>query len=186
MLNEPTRSQVDTFCHQVDRLVDTPRIDRLVATYFDPSPASRFAGFTFDSVGADTPGDEVCADDLLAVSLLDVRFKAPSLRALLDPGAVRSEVTRLLRQIPADKDLWDGVDLMPASALWRCLLHVPDIGHSKAGKILAKKRPRLLPVYDGTVALAFSDFNAALLATPAPCAQRWWAPPQGGQAGPPR
>lgn len=69
----------------MDLLVATPGMDRLVAAYFDPSPGSRFAGFTFDSLGAGAPTDQITAEDLLAVGLLDVRFKPPSLRALLDP-----------------------------------------------------------------------------------------------------
>lgn len=160
MLIEPSQAQFATFCAEMDVLISTPDMDRLVATYFDPEPTSQFAGFTFDSMGAGEPADEITPQDLVAVGLLDVRFKPAAVRALLDPGPLRTEVTARLREIPTDQDLWSDVNLLPASSLWRTLHAIDDIGEAKAGKLLAKKRPRLLPAYDGTVERAFSDLGA--------------------------
>jgi hypothetical protein len=66
-------------------------------------------------------------------------------------------ITELLGPIPTDIDLWDATDdqLDAAELLWDRLRSYPQIASVIAGKILARKRPRLVPVVDRwtTVAL---------------------------------
>lgn len=103
------------------------------------------------------------ADDLLAASFLSVRFSPKAAIGLLEER--REEVTALLSQIPNDLDLADlGPDdfkevLGEESAAWRLwdLLRGKDlskgwgIGPTKASKLLARKRPRLIPIWDSVV-----------------------------------
>ncbi|MET3366938.1 UNVERIFIED_CONTAM: hypothetical protein ABIE34_000159 [Jeotgalibacillus campisalis] len=102
------------------------------------------------------------ADDVLSVSFLSVQVPAPAAIGLVETHG--GDVTALLEQIPTDLDLAsvtseDYETLLgpnsPANALWR-LLRGSDtyrwgIGPTTASKILARKRPRLFPIYDSIV-----------------------------------
>jgi hypothetical protein len=57
-----------------------PGLAGAVAAYFDPSEG--FAGMTFTCLGSN-PRDKVTADDLLAVSLLDIAWHPGAVRMLL-------------------------------------------------------------------------------------------------------
>lgn len=117
--------------------------------------------------GGDAPGvvNILTADDLLAASFLSVRFSPRACIGILDHR--REEVTALLEQIPADLDLADLShddfkrvlgEGSPAWQLWD-LLRGNDgtekenwgIGPTKASKLLARKRPRLIPIWDSVV-----------------------------------
>jgi len=71
-------------------------------------------------------------------------------------GSEGREFSDLLRAIPSDVDLWDATnaDLKAAEALWQRLRTFSGIDWVKAGKILARKRPRLVPVLDSVVMAA--------------------------------
>jgi len=120
----------------------------LIAAYFDPS--GPFPADTFDTIGEN---DRNClgADDLLAVTLLDVRIDPPTARLLL--GDDRAEISAILMQVPDDVDLWDATDNDLAGAATACdrLGEYAGIGPVVAGKLLARKRPRLVPVVDRIV-----------------------------------
>lgn len=68
----------------------------------------------------------------------------------------RSKLHELLRQIPTDLDL---VEVDPASitkswAPWRLeteLRSITDLGPTTVSKLIARKRPRLIPVFDSVV-----------------------------------
>lgn len=104
----------------------------------------------------------ITADDVLAVSFLSVQVTARAAIGLLEARA--SEVSELLEQIPTDMDLsafradeFDSVlgPQSPAVQLWR-LLRGSDtyrwgIGPTTASKIMARKRPRIIPIYDSVV-----------------------------------
>jgi hypothetical protein len=132
--------------------LETPQLKDLVATYFDPRKP--FAGRTFDHLGQNPP-NEIISDDLLAVTLLDVRWTPLAVRSLLSDQA--TEVRDLLSQIDSKTDLWaeEGADQLDASLpLWTLLDSLDNVGDTKASKLLARKRPRLIPITDSIVVSA--------------------------------
>lgn len=68
-----------------------------------------------------------------------------------------AEITELLKQIPADRDIIDidPDELMAGSAsskLWRVLRRGTDgMGRTRTSKLIAAKRPRLIPIWDSFV-----------------------------------
>ena len=76
-------------------------------------------------------------------------------------GTLGDEAAAFLEQIPASVNLWDeeAEDLIekggPADGLWRLLEKQDGAGWVTAGKLLARKRPALIPVYDNVVRVAF-------------------------------
>lgn len=103
--------------------------------------------------------NRITADDLVAVSFLSVDIKARAAIGLLEKHA--DEISDLLRQIPVDLDLWDAdIDRLndpskPEYELWNLLRGHKygkwRIGATRASKIMARKRPRLIPIYDSVV-----------------------------------
>lgn len=132
----------------IDRLITEPRIADLLEIYF--ANEGSFAGYHFDDVG-ENPSNAFTEGDLLAVSFLDVTFPPPAAIALLDPNGPWEH---LLRDVGDDALLWKASDLKLAAAtqLWSQVMELPGVGSTKAGKLLARKRPHLLPIYDSVVA----------------------------------
>lgn len=134
-----------------ERLRDSLRVrglPRAVAAYF--SPQEDFAGLTFTTLGAN-PRDSVTADDLLAVSLLDITWRPEAVRHLL--GGQAGNISGLLAGVGDDLDLWEAPDAVLAAVgqLWAALVKLPGVGTATASKLLARKRPRLCPVSDKVV-----------------------------------
>ncbi len=114
----------------------------------------------------DDGGDraDVCnrftASDIVALKLLSVELPARIALDLLE-GALAEEAASLLEQIPTSVSLWDddAVELIekagPADSLWRLLENQDGAGWVTAGKLLARKRPSLIPVYDNVVRCAY-------------------------------
>ena len=122
-------------------------LDRAVAAYFsEPS----FAGMTFSDLGRNPP-DEIIADDMLAVALLDITWRPQVVRILL--GSRRQQLSEMLAAIPQATDLWDasGDALRHIDVLWDVLTAIDGIGTASASKLLARKRPRLCPISDSVV-----------------------------------
>ncbi len=143
--------------------------DRLVR-YFCTTD---FTGRSFERLagGGDRrdTADRFTADDIVAVSLLGLRISGRAALQLLDEQ--QAESTERLARIPADLDLWDASDahIGPSSdavSLWDLLVKTPGIGWVTAGKLLARKRPRLIPVYDRVVRAALGRPNE----------ESWWLP----------
>jgi hypothetical protein len=117
----------------------------LVAAYYDPT--GPFAGSTFDDF-ATGPANEITAGDLLAVSFLDVQYPVLAVRRIT---SAHDELEALLRAIDANVDLWDADDasLDAAEALWTWLrTNLHGVDSVLAGKLLARKRPRMIPIVD--------------------------------------
>jgi hypothetical protein len=130
----------------------TPRLCDAVARYFDP--ARPFAGETFDSLG-NNPPHEIVLDDLLAVTLLDVRWTPLVVRRLLNDQAAK--VTKLLRMVDDKTEIWapeGGQQLEAVEPLWDLLYKLPGVRDTRASKLLARKRPRLIPITDSIVVSA--------------------------------
>lgn len=134
-----------------------PAVD-LVKEYFtvDDDGSPRFTGSMFDRLGPGVPDhvDRVTADDLVAVTMLSVVVPPRPTIAIL--GRRSAEITRALADIPADVDLHEcDVSLVspgsPAHRLWTLFESLDGVGWVTAGKLLARKRPRLIPVYDAVI-----------------------------------
>ena len=122
-------------------------LGKAVAAYYtDPA----FAGMTFSNLGRN-PRDEITADDLLAVSLLDITWRPEVVRILL--GSRQRELSALLATLPGDLDLWDADDEVSKriDVVWDALVAIDGIGTASATKLLARKRPRLCPISDHVV-----------------------------------
>lgn len=139
----------------------SPPARELVACYFDVSRP--FAAATFDTLGYND-SYRVGPDDLLAVTLLDVSIPALALRTIL--GEDNEHISDLLSAIPIGTDLWkaSAAHLDAANELWQHLVNYDGVAWVTAGKLLARKRPRLIPIVDSVI----------LRHLPAPEAQ-WWA-----------
>ncbi|HUY52752.1 MAG TPA: DUF6308 family protein [Streptosporangiaceae bacterium] len=119
-----------------------PGLPGALAAYFDL--AEGFAGMIFTSLGHNAC-DEVTAEDLLAVSLLDIAWRPGAVRMLL--GEHAGKVSGLLAPISSDLDLWDASDgdLATVCPLWDALRDMPGVGTATAAKLLARKRPSAVP-----------------------------------------
>ena len=127
--------------------------------YFAPAiGSSGYTGSRFERLGGggDRPAvaHEFTPEDLVAVTLLSVDVPARAALEILEHR--RSKLHELLRQIPTDRDL---VEVDPASitkswAPWRLeteLRSITDLGPTTVSKLIARKRPRLIPVFDSVV-----------------------------------
>jgi hypothetical protein len=131
---------------------------RLVRSYFDLSSLGRyFSGALFERLdgGGDRPGvrNRITGADIIAVSMLSVGIPSPGIATL---HARAQEISALLAGIPWDLDLVDADSAVigpdsDAWRLWELLVGVEGIKWVTASKLLARKRPRLLPVYDSVV-----------------------------------
>lgn len=140
-----------------------------------PPDGVPFTGSRFEHLagGGDRPevADRVTAEDLVAVQTLSVTVPAPVALDLLE-GHLGAHLSDLLRVVPADLDMAqaDTVHLKqgsPAYRAWELLFGQRGVGWVTAGKLLARKRPRLLPVYDDVVRCALghpTDFWLTLQA----------------------
>lgn len=159
-----------------ERLRDEDVAVRLVEKYFekDGDGRVRYSGAYFERLGGggDLPevAYQVTSEDLLAVSMLSVRvIRYYALDVLVCQGR---EISGLLAQIPVDVKLADaGAGKLiaqggPAWKLWQLLHdihpqnHRNRLGPVAAGKLLARKRPHLIPVYDSYVERALGRTRA--------------------------
>jgi hypothetical protein len=127
--------------------LSAPGLGKAVAAYYtDPA----FAGMTFSNLGRN-PRDEITADDLLAVSLLDITCRPEVVNILI--GRQQRELAAMLTALPDDLDLWDADDEVSKriDVVWDALVAIDGIGTASATKLLARKRPRLCPISDSVV-----------------------------------
>jgi hypothetical protein len=143
----PTDQEVRSAARRLRASLVTPGLGRAVAAYFrEPD----FAGMTFSDLGQNLPC-EITADDLIAVSLLDITWRPQVVRILL--VSHKQELSALLGAIPQKVDLWNASDgaLTNIDLMWDVLTSIEGIGTASATKLLARKRPRLCPISDNLV-----------------------------------
>ncbi|WP_433341625.1 DUF6308 family protein [Micromonospora sp. CA-111912] len=145
-------------------VLDDPRTTRDLQRYFGAAGQPPYTGAYFERLGGG--GDRVdlanviTADDLVAIELLSVRIPAQTALDLLQ-GEHGQQLSAELAAIPCDVDLGDEEALpliVPgghADIAWRSLKGLTGIEWVIASKLLARKRPALVPVYDGVVSCAF-------------------------------
>ncbi|GAA2173545.1 hypothetical protein GCM10009784_08280 [Arthrobacter parietis] len=148
-----------------------------VGSYFhDPGKSGRkyYTGAYFDTWvggGDGSTANELTGDDFVAVSMLSVFVPAEAAAGLQDKA---NEIRGLLAALPGGLDFTDlnrsGFDrhLGPDSAaqkLWDVLRSHGDswgIGPTTASKLMARKRPALIPIYDSEVGPQMGLQNSAL------------------------
>ena len=137
-------------------------------TYFlGEGRAAPYTGARFESLGGggDRPevANVVTAEDLIALSLLSVPVNGEAALYLLEKKS--HEISDLLAELPTDTDLADLApeelgDAWPARALWRIVRRASDFGPVRTSKLLARKRPCLIPITDqGVETILGSDDN---------------------------
>ncbi|MFJ9908024.1 DUF6308 family protein [Streptomyces sp. NPDC101152] len=121
-----------------------------------------FTGSRFEHLadGGDRPdiADRITAEDLIAVQTLSVTVPARVALDILE-GRLGTQLSGLLQAIPRKIDMVDAevshlADGSPADQAWSLLCDQHGVDWVIAGKLLARKRPRLLPVYDKVVRCA--------------------------------
>jgi hypothetical protein len=145
---EPTPEELQWVVKGMETLLNTAGARELVAAYFDPT--GPFAASTFDTLEPG-PANRLTISDQLAVTFLDVRVKLLAARLILRDHA--EHIEGLLADVCQEVPLWDPSDEHLASALaaWDHLDSYDGIGAVISGKLLARKRPRLVPVVDTVV-----------------------------------
>jgi hypothetical protein len=128
---------------------------------FDSYPADPLSG---DAVSCDT-ANVVTGSDLVALSLLGIRVTG--YEALIITQYRAQEIGDLLGSIPADARIEEEASAAlltrdgPAWQLWKLLYEIKDrtrearFGAVAAGKLLARKRPDLIPIEDSQIAGVF-------------------------------
>ncbi|MFF2750673.1 DUF6308 family protein [Kitasatospora sp. NPDC058048] len=146
-------------------LVDAERVVGDLRRYYGiglPPDAAPFTGSRFEHLagGGDRPetAGRITAEDLIAVETLSVSIPVELKLDMLE-GPLGDELADLLSAIPAGVDLAHVdaatvADGSPADQAWRLLESQHGLGWVISGKILARKRPQLLPVYDTVVRCA--------------------------------
>ncbi|MGY3380894.1 hypothetical protein ACVWYS_002851 [Arthrobacter sp. TE12231] len=155
----------------VPDILDDDHIDaaaKLLSAYYRRTtadlPAYTGSLFTSWAGGGDAPDvvDCVTSDDLIAVSFLALDVPGEAAFGILETHAAL--ISDLLAQIPADLDMADiqtnnfdklfGED-SPALQLWHVLRGRDTgrwgMGETRTSKLIARKRPRLIPIYDSIV-----------------------------------
>ena len=146
---------------------------RLVEAYFADDRVTgraRYSGAYFERLGGGGDRPETAyqftAEDLLAVSMLGLPIDGYYALHVLDYRA--RELSGLLARIPLGITLADpeaeGLVAKdgPAQALWQAIHDIRprpgdnQIGPIRAGKLLARKRPHLIPVFDSRVRMVLS------------------------------
>lgn len=114
-----------------------------------------FTGAFFEGI-ADPDPFRITANDIVAVSMLSVDIPAPTAAWILGEG--QRHISALLRSMPTDAHLADpDVDISrngPAWELWDLLSSGRDMGPTKTSKLMAAKRPSLIPISDSVVRAA--------------------------------
>jgi hypothetical protein len=125
--------------------------------------SGRFTGAWCESAGRPSdpatgvPVDPVPSrfsiEDLMSLALLDAGLEPRTMLGLLD---LNTEIASLLGRIDPSLSLADAPDprdesegpWVPAAQLWKVLRGVPQVGRTRASKLLARKRPHLIPIFD--------------------------------------
>jgi hypothetical protein len=135
-------------------VVDDPQSVEDLAWYFEPDPRPHHPGSRFESLagGGDRPEvvNTITADDLVAVSLLGAGVPGDVALAVLE-GDLGPDISRHLAEIPTGVGIGDpaAATLHDAAGVARDLLaELHGMSADATSTLLARKRPRLLPVHD--------------------------------------
>lgn len=148
----------------------------VLQTYFEKSQnvTSQYTGAYFDTWPGNST-NEFTIDDIYAVTCLSVDIPPWSVRSIVGS----SRFSDLLCSIDPETDLVDvslgtfASDSWAGSELMRELQTLNGVGLVIASKLLARKRPRIRPIYDsvvrdvvGSKRTFWADYRETMLATP--------------------
>ena len=148
----------------------TPPFERHPARFFEDLEAAastliRHLDSTsggFDRLTAVSDPAHITADDIVACSMLDYAVPAPAAAWILSPEG-QWLTAEILSDVPTDNDLWDcaAPAILRAADLFQLLRaptsqlppgdEVAALGQATATRLLAAKRPRLVPIDDRQV-----------------------------------
>lgn len=141
-----------------------PDVAQALNKYFGPA-GKGYSGSQFEELIVDSDPFCISAKDLIAVTTLSVSIPARAAIWILSEDG-RKKIFSILKDIPVGRDIWDPdikdvfLDDGPVMELWRTLGNAnwPISkaggglgGSTKRSKILASKRPRLIPILDRVV-----------------------------------
>jgi hypothetical protein len=160
LLDGPLRSTPESLIAGDQRVRFSP--SGALTSYFHGTPR-QFSGSLFDTIGGggDRPDieNQITREDVLAVAAVNASVPAAVASLLLTQPA-SGRLATWLRQLPTDIDLWDAEDdtLAIATKAWDEIRMVHEAGTTStagggfaATKLLARKRPRLIPLSDEKV-----------------------------------
>jgi len=151
--------------HRLHEFLSAERVVDDLRRYFGiglPPGVAAFTGSRFEHLagggGQLEAADRITAEDLVAVQTLSVTVPVPVALDILE-GRLGAQLSGLLETIPRDIDMVDveAAVVAPNSSAdqaWSLLCDQYGVNWVIAGKVLARKRPRLLPVYDRVVRCA--------------------------------
>lgn len=149
---------------------------------------SQFTGRYFETFRDLDEPNRITEKDLVALSMLSVEVPAAVAVWILGSGA--DAITPLLEQVPADADFWRDDHLLAREGpMWQLWNHLSvgrwpndvrgnGMGRTTISKLLAAKRPALVPVWDSVVQGVLGDPGADYWSTfraafPADLASAW-------------
>ena len=129
-------------------------VKALRSYYMVEADVPHWTGSLFDRLAATPPLDAFTATDIVAVSMLSVNVPPRAALWLIEG----KEANDMLAAIPKDASVWNNPELLDRDGrAWKLSVRIDDqhdIGATIASKILAAKRPTLIPVFDQFVAKA--------------------------------
>ena len=151
---------------------DPERVRRYLEEYFRRHDGLEqgFTGRFFEQFLARSDPDRFTAFDLVAVSTLSVTIPAGAASVILLDPVTSASLNRLLVQVPpagvdlADTELDDIADNSPLSQLYVAMRQLPGMGPTRTSKLLASKRPGVVPIRDSVVSTLLQ------------AGDRWWQP----------
>ena len=110
-----------------------------------------YSGGWFDRLADRSQPDSFTTRDLVAVTMLSVTVPPHAAIRILETE--RKDFSRCLTAVGPDRPLWEADEAelaagSPADDLWQRLKGLHDVGPVIAGKLMASKRPNLIPLYD--------------------------------------
>lgn len=131
---------------------------------------THYTGRAFDGLAGQGPFDRFTGSDLYACALLSAEIDPTAGARILDQDAGRC--SELLGRIPIDVSIRTArasevlAERSPAAELYRHLRAIKSIGPTRASKLLAVKRPGLIPIRDSFIEKALGAASST----------QWWQP----------
>ncbi len=158
----------EDFVATLRNLIRPDRFDRAIdlAERYWSTDGEQYTGRVFHELSDAAHPNEITAQDLVAVSTLSVTVP-PRVAIWLLSEDGKASVGELLTEVPTDKDIWESSTLLTKDRelwrLWELLnrarwpTHRPNnrMGRTTISKLLACKRPRLVPIWDSVLETLF-------------------------------